>query len=445
MYDWEHTIVARITALGHGAVGIVRLSGHEAYSIADWFVRVERYDSLRDVPARQFANAVAIIDDAVWDRCLVVRFGAPRSFTGEDVVEIHLHGNPLILDRVIECAVSHGARPAGPGEFTMRAVLNGKLDLLQAEAVGEAIAAESAAAVTIAQRQLGGELSRQFHELRDRVVHAVARLELGLDFVEEGYSFLSDEEVGKLVDDVRHQVDALLRNFRSGARLRRGPRVVLLGRPNAGKSSFFNAVLGYSRALVSDRAGTTRDYLEERLVYGDVILHLVDTAGLREATDIVEAAGVQQTLLVAGEVDLALYLVDASDKSAVAASVDEIDAIHAMYADIPLVRVFTKRDVRSADGLSCSVEDPDSIDHVLGEIVRLTSRNAVGANALVTERQATSLREMKIILDRIDTRTETEVLSVDLRSLLDPLSSIVGEISNEHVLDAVFRDFCIGK
>jgi tRNA modification GTPase len=447
MRDWQGTIVARSTPLGHGAVGIVRLSGPDAATIADRFVRISGCASMRELPARYMAAAVVVSDDSVWDRCLAVRFEAPRSFTGEEVVELHLHGNPLIIDGVVSLAIGSGARLATAGEFTMRAVLNGKIDLLQAEAVGEAIAAESASAIRVAQRQLGGELSRAIGELRRRVIDTIARLELELDFAEEGYSFQGRDEIASLVEELRRQIDSLLRNFRNGDRLRTGPRVVLLGRPNAGKSSFFNSVLGYSRALVSDRAGTTRDYLEERVVHGGLVIHLVDTAGLRSTEDLLEAEGVRRSWSLVGEADLGLYLVDASDAGAVAASHEEVAAFSAAYPDVLVERVWTKSDVMTApgEGLGCTISDPGSIDRVLDRIVVLCGRSEHGTVALVSERQAVLLQEMEELLEGFDSEADGELVSADLRRLLIPLSALSGDVSNEDVLDAVFAGFCIGK
>ncbi|HVK39054.1 MAG TPA: tRNA uridine-5-carboxymethylaminomethyl(34) synthesis GTPase MnmE [Candidatus Kapabacteria bacterium] len=447
MRDWEGTIVARSTPLGHGAVGIVRLSGRDAVTIADRFVRVGSGSSLADLPARYLGGAVIERDGAAWDRCLVVRFEGPRSFTGEDVVELHVHGNPLIVDGVVDLAVSLGARRATSGEFTMRAVLNGKLDLLQAEAVGEAITAESEVAIRIAQRQLGGELSRAVAELRRRVIDAIARLELELDFAEEGYSFVAGDELRALVGDLRRQIESLLRSFRGGERLRTGPRVILLGRPNAGKSSFFNSVLGYSRALVSDVAGTTRDYLEERVVHGGLVIHLVDTAGLRSTEDLLEAEGVRRSWRLIGESDLALYLVDASDAEAVEASGRELAAFEEAYPDVRIERVWSKVDRVSAppSGLRCSLVDPASVDAILDRIATLCARTQTGDAALVSQRQASILKEMESILADVQLEGGAELLSADLRRLLEPLGALSGDVSNEDVLDAVFGNFCIGK
>jgi tRNA modification GTPase len=450
MRDWEGTIVARSTPLGHGAIGIVRLSGSGAFAIADRFVSIGEGGRVSDLPARYMAAALVMHDGTVWDRCLAVRFEGPRSFTGEDVVELHLHGNPLIVDRVVELAVAAGARMAMPGEFTMRAVLNGKLDMIQAEAVGEAIAAESADAVRIAQRQLGGELSRRLRDLRDRVVDAIARLELELDFAEEGYSFLDGGELQSLAADLRFLVEDLLRSFRGGERLRTGPRVLLLGRPNAGKSSFFNSVLGYSRALVSEVAGTTRDYLEERLAHRGLVLHLVDTAGLRTTADAIEAEGVERAWRLAGEADFALYLVDASDPIAAGASDGELAAFRTAYPDVPVVRVWTKVDLVSAidvaeDDLVCSTTDPLSVDRVLDVVAERCRPSADGMAALISARQASLLEQMRAQMEGWSRYEDAELVSADLRALLRPLSDMVGETSNEDVLDAVFGRFCIGK
>ncbi len=444
----DDTIVARATPFGSGGVGIVRLSGANAAAIVGSFLRLPGDRSVCDVPPRYMETAAVIDADTVLDRCLVVRFEGPRSFTGEDVVELHLHGNMLIVDEVIRLAVSHGARPADPGEFTRRAFLNGKLDLTQVEGLAEVISAESQQAVHLAQRQLHGDLRRRLDAFRDRTISVLARLELELDFVEEGYEFASSSEVAALVGELRSFAADLLAGLESGVRLRRGPRILLLGRPNAGKSSLFNALVGYSRAIVSPVAGTTRDYIEERITHGGLVFHIVDTAGLRSTSDSIESAGIARAEDLSVVSDMILYLIDSrsEDLDEERRMVDDL----ARRTGVAVTPVLTKMDLVHmvwSGRIHTSVHDPASIRALLDHLVASYAVDTTERIALINERQASLLQRIVDILDAIPGPEElpTELLSTELRALLQPLSELTGATVNEHILNSIFSSFCIGK
>lgn len=459
------TIVARATPLGTGGVAIVRLSGPASVVIADAVFSAVDGRSLSVVAPRYLINGKLdasagerLLDERVLadgigrvvDACLAVRFVAPHSFTGEDVVEFHLHGSLLIADRVAEQCRCLGARPAEPGEFTQRAFLNGKMDLTQVEALADVIATESEQALYIAQRQLHGDLRVRLDELRSRLLRLLALLELELDFVQDGYAFATVEEVTGLVDDIRAFVAGLLRSYQAGNRLRHGPRVVLLGRPNAGKSSLFNALIGYARALVSPVPGTTRDYVEEPVTYGGVQFRLVDTAGLRSTPDLIEAEGVERARSVAGLADHVLYLIDGSASDRFDEERRSAEACRSELPGASVHVVFTKSDLvpsPGADGVWCSIQDPASVLALLDPLVADYRAALSEAVALVTDRQHHELSRLETMLSNVRyvSMSETELLAADLRGLLEPLSALTGEVASEDVLRTIFSAFCIGK
>lgn len=449
----DQPIVACATPRGEGAVSIVRMSGTGVFAIADRCFRPVGNQSFSDVAERSFVfGAFVELEDQenTIDRCLAVRFIAPRSFSGEDTVEFHVHGNPLIVESVVRTCVRLGCRLAEPGEFSRRAFLNGKMDLSQAEALAEVIRAESRAALDLAQRQLGGALSDRLREFRRKLVDFLALLELELDFVQEGYELIDYAVLKRTVLELREFTDTLLDMYRGGDRLRRGPRVLLLGRPNAGKSSLFNAILGYSRALVSDIPGTTRDYLEERVLHGDVVLHLLDTAGLRSAADRLEAEGVSRAQELLGVADHVLYLIDSTlPEEACLSEIEYVNHLKSTHPDTTIVPVYTKADRGNPppESLFCSIFERSTVIALLDQVVREYSATVSDRMMLLSERQFLLLQEVRQQLEEIDidSSLSTEFLSSDLRQVLRPISELTGEITNEHILDAVFSGFCIGK
>jgi tRNA modification GTPase len=444
----EDTIVARATALGTAGVAIVRLSGPDAVAVASMFVCLSGGRGLADINPRYMASASLVDNGDVLDRGLVVRFAAPASFTGEDVVELHLHGNLLIAERTVDLAVANGARLATAGEFTRRAFLNGKLDLTQVEALGDLLATESERALRVSQRQFGGELRRRLLAFRERVLNVLALLELELDFVEEGYSFTGEDTLRALVDDLTALVDDLLAGYQIGNRLRRGPRVLLLGRPNAGKSSLFNALIGYSRSLVSPQAGTTRDYIEEVVIHKGVAFHVIDTAGLRRSKDLIEAGGVELAYQLIPLSDHVLYLIEPLSEEHVASEIAAMNALASQHAEREFVPVITKADLHAAaEGNAISVFDRGSLVALLDRLAASYDDALSGAIALVSQRQFHLLQEIAAVLESIRSSAHvgTEFLSADLRVLLVPLSELSGSTTSEDVLNQLFGSFCIGK
>jgi tRNA modification GTPase len=388
--------------------------------------------------------------EEIIDHCLAVRFVAPNSFTGDDIVEFHLHGSALIVDEIVDLCVRKGARLATAGEFTRRAFMNGKIDLTQVEALADVIAAESEQALFIAQRQLHGELRVRLDGFRTKLLEMLALLELELDFIEDGYHFAPVESVNDLLDELRRFVGDLIRSYQTARRLRHGPRVLLLGRPNAGKSSLFNALLGYSRALVSSVEGTTRDYLEERITYGGVQFHLVDTAGLRIADDAIEAEGVARAYDLVPMCDHILYLIDGTRGDRFEDELAAAAALRAEHAAISIATIVTKGDVVRCDlpgTIGCSIYNSTSIRGLLDHLASSYRHDLSASIALVNQRQFHLLEQIGVVLEGIayTSTGDTELLSADLRALLRPLSELTGETVNDDILTTLFSSFCIGK
>lgn len=450
--DFVDTIVARATPLGSGGICVVRLSGTDSIRIADLIFARERGGGVGDAPARMLTfGSVSVRGDRI-DQALAVRFPRPHSYTGEDVVEFHLHGNVAIAELVIEAAVASGARVARPGEFTRRAFVNGRLDLTQVEALADLLSAESRAALSAAERGLRGSIRSRLHELRNHLLSVLARLELELDFLDEGYSFVNSEEIRAVLLEILDFSKSIVADFDRGELLRRHPRVLLAGLPNAGKSSFLNAAVGYRRSIVSDVPGTTRDYVEEDIVVDGVRLTLIDSAGLRDSNDDVEAAGVSMARDLSVRVDVVLVLVDLSS-SEFAASFQAAHVLSRELEGVHTVIVGTKADLgpRSSDAsllpLHVSVHDRSSIVNVLRSVVSILDARETEVEVLVTERQRSlSMRVVDHVEAALcDDLADTVVVSSTLRGVFEPLSELAGASVADDVLEAVFSRFCIGK
>lgn len=462
------TIVAEATPSGSGGVSIVRLSGPDSFALASRTIRPHGSARFEQFEAgRLYGADIVDRDDRPIDSGLVVLFRAPRSFTGEDVVEFHLHGNPIIVRSLLSSLVSGGAEHARAGEFSRRAFLNGKLDLAQVEALARVVATDDLEVARAAALQLRGSVSRRIDDLRSQVLELLALLETELDFVEEGYRFVAEEQVLPVLD----RLADLVSDFRAARRhleaQRPATRVGLFGLPNAGKSSLFNALLGFDRSIVSDRQGTTRDYVTEDVLVGDRRLSLLDTAGLRETNESIERSGVDRAFELAGEADLFVWLVDLSDPQLFAQSISRFREVRD-HPGAPFLLVGTKSD-RCADPagslssllrlfseksdsapsgqLAVSTRDHLSLGALLDLLVRSSPSSTGELHLIVSDRQARLVDEISRSLDsaRLALASDTELLSYELRALFSPLSALSGSVTNEDVLDRLFSGFCVGK
>ncbi|WP_461413917.1 tRNA uridine-5-carboxymethylaminomethyl(34) synthesis GTPase MnmE [Gemmatimonas sp.] len=452
----EDTIVAVATAPGRGAVALVRLSGARAISIARALGAFSAMPADAVEPRR---THLATLRDPErgerLDQALVTAFVAPRSYTGDDVVEFATHGGTVSCALVMAACVAAGARPAAPGEFTRRAVLNGRMDLLQAEAVADLVDARTRAMQREALSQLDGGLSRRLLELRDEVIHLEALLAYDIDFPEEDDGPIAPARIARAARTLLHALNALLRTAPRGAMVRDGVLVVIAGPPNAGKSSLFNALLGESRAIVTPVAGTTRDAIEALLDRGGALpLRLVDTAGLRDTDDEVERLGIEVSsrYLAQAQVVLACGV-----STADVAHTSEVVRAHTGAAVVP---VYTKCDLRlsgresDGDGIAVSAESGTGLADLLARI-DAAAHEAVPASPhdsviITRERHRAGLTTARDEVAAFTRAWDTgglpaPVAAVHLLAAREAIADLIGSVDTEDVLDRVFRDFCIGK
>lgn len=454
------TIAALATPPGKGGVGIIRVSGELASSILSRIAPAWPVDTpshlLRLTSLRQ-------PDGALIDEALVVVMRAPNSYTGEDVVELQCHGGPVILRKALDCVLSLGARHARPGEFTERAFLHGKLDLTQAEAVADLIEAESEAAHRLAAEHLEGGLGNKIASLLELLVQCMMLVESALDFSHEEHVYqIERDEIERRLRHVLSELEALSSRFDAGRRVREGIKVVVAGAANAGKSTLFNAIHGTDRAIVTEIAGTTRDFLEEELVLGGVSIRLVDTAGLRDTSDKVESIGIERSLAWLKRADLLLWVIDQSSPLEPRVR-DELQ--QTIASDIPTVIVLNKEDLDR--GLSFGdmqiIEQFEHVVHAslggnpprgLSELVQLLERHAISLTSsegvLLSrtrhyEQVQKSARAIEQALEALAMGAEHELLAMDIRDGLDALGAIVGKVSTDDILNRIFGEFCVGK
>lgn len=452
------TIVALSTPPGAGAIALVRLSGPQAISITDGVFIGKR---LRDQAGHTLHYGTIREGERIIDEVVVSLYRSPHSYTREDVVEISAHGSDYIVQELLSLFVRRGARLAEAGEFTKRAFLHGAFDLAQAEAVADLIASDSQLSHQVAMRQMRGGFSQELKELRSRLIHFAALLELELDFGEEDVEFADRTGLVALLQEVQGLVRRLLRSFALGNVIKHGVTSVIAGRPNAGKSTLLNALLNEERAIVSDIAGTTRDLIEDEVSIDGIRFRFVDTAGLRDTTDVVESIGVERTLKRVQQAALVLYLFDITTTTPQQLEA-EIEVLHAP-AGVPVLAVGNKLDVASDAELSSFQHRPstvliaasrgdglDELRETLLALVRGEGLDRTGSSTIVTNvRHARSLEQALQHLDAVvlglEAGTGTELLAADLRHALAALGQITGEISNDDLLTSIFTQFCIGK
>ncbi|MDA8121475.1 MAG: tRNA uridine-5-carboxymethylaminomethyl(34) synthesis GTPase MnmE [Deltaproteobacteria bacterium] len=451
------TIVAPVTPPGAGAVSILRLSGDRAFPIAR---RLTGVDPAAHPPRTLSRCAARDASGKEIDSGLVAYFPAPNSFTGEDVAEIHLHGNPILLEEVAAAACASGARPAEAGEFSRRAFENGKMDLTQAEGLCDLILARTAASARAALRQLNGGIRDAVAPLKERMLSLLVLLEASIDFSdEEDLALLSVAQISERVSEIRASLFAYLKSYDLGHRLREGATVAIAGVANVGKSRLLNRLLGEERAIVTEVPGTTRDYLSGEITLSGIPVRLVDTAGLRETEDPVEREGVRRSREILAGADLSLFLLDASRPA------DDGDrGAYAEVAGRPHLLLLNKSDLPSVESgkgfygggsrgiLSLSAKTGEGIAGLLEALARelVPGGSAMMAEAPMTRlRHADAVRKAVSALERAE-RAVGEGLSLefpaaDVREAMLALAELTGEIAPEEVLNSIFGSFCIGK
>src|ERR1044071_5879148 len=470
----EDTICAIATPAGEGGIGIVRLSGPQAVVVASHVVRLRSGQPLSSVPSHTLHLADLVIRasekrnesrgvpkrlpaSSLVDEALVVYMKAPRSFTAEDVVEIQSHGGTMVLGMVCKVCVESGARMAEPGEFTKRAFLNGRLDLSQAEAVLETIRARSSAGLNIAQRQLRGDLAREVEQARTALLTVLAHVEAGIDFVDEDIFFLQRDEFVRIVGEAYALIQKLESTAQEGRIVREGARVVILGRPNVGKSSLLNRLLKEERAIVTAVPGTTRDVIEESIDLDGVMIRLVDTAGVRKTDDVVEQEGIKRTHAAQHEADLLLVVVDGS----VPLTSDDYELLSAVK-DRKHVVVQNKTDLAKAVETDIALADHptyavsaktgvgvETVKAVLRAQLVSGGFDTVDGVTVTNVRHRDALRRAREslgqALESVRCGMPGELVSIDVRAAADALGEITGVITTDEILERIFSEFCIGK
>jgi tRNA modification GTPase len=453
---FDDTIVAVATAPGLGAIAVIRLSGPEAYAICNSLFPAK---DLTQQPSHTLHFGSIVADEQVIDEVVVSLYKGPRSYTGEDVIEISCHGSPYIQQQIIDATIKAGARLAKPGEFTQRAFLNGKLDLTQAESVADLIASNSAASHQTAMQQMRGGFSKELHALREQLITFSALIELELDFSQEDVEFADRTRFYDLVSSASGVVRHLIDSFRMGNVIKNGVNTAIVGKPNAGKSTLLNTLLNENRAIVSDIAGTTRDTIEEVLNIDGILFRLIDTAGIRESVDTIESIGVQKTMEKIREAGVVVYLFDVNEltESDIREQIAAFEAEHVNY-----LLVGNKIDVTGEDAVRSKFAGVPGIlfisarnhahiqelkDTLVSKVIAgdVNTEDTIVTNARHHAALQEVLKSLQDVKQGMDNGLPGDLLALDIRLCLHYLGEITGEVTNEDRLDYIFSKFCIGK
>lgn len=447
----DDTICAVATAPGMGAIAVVRLSGKQSHDIVCrlFYQHGKPFQKERIEGYQAYYGQIVDLDDAV-----VTFFKAPHSFTGEDSVEISVHGSVFIQQRLLELLVESGARMAMPGEFTRRAFVNRKFDLAQAEAVADIIASQNEAAHRLAMNQLKGGFSKELQALRAQLLNITSLFELELDFSEEDVEFADRTQLKSLLDKTQGHIAKLIASFKLGNAIKNGIPVAIVGETNTGKSTLLNALLGEDRAIVSDIAGTTRDTIEEVMNLDGILFRFIDTAGIRETDETIERIGIERTYKKISEVDIVIGMIDATQEPqaiqhGIQSIKERVDLSHQTM--LLLLNKTDLRQVSSIDALPISAKTGEGLDLLRDQLVE-AGRKMMGVQdtVMVTNvRHYEALKHASESLSAVrrglDGGVPTDLVAQDLREALYYLGSITGEITTDEVLGNIFGRFCIGK
>ncbi len=466
----EHTdtIVAMASPAGAGAIAVIRISGPGAFAIASSMFNSVSGKKLQ----RQKTHTVHLghIKDGerIIDEVLATIFRNPNSYTGEDVVEISCHGSNYIQQEIIQLCLRKGCRMAQAGEFTLRAFLNGKMDLSQAEAVADLIASDSAASHQLAMQQMRGGFSSEIKRLREELLNFASLIELELDFAEEDVEFANREDFQKLISKITHVLKRLIDSFATGNVLKNGIPVAIVGEPNVGKSTLLNALLNEERAIVSDIAGTTRDTIEDEITIGGIGFRFIDTAGIRDTADVIEGLGIKKTFEKIEAAQVVIYLFDAQKFQVSGTKFQiEIETIKNKYPLKNLVIVANKVDklteeevnqlnetlnaVKGASHLLLSAKTKLGVEELQNKLLDFVNTGALRNNETIVtngrhyDAMIKALEEITKVQDGIDNGLSGDLLAIDIRQALYYFGEITGEISNDELLGNIFANFCIGK
>ena len=467
----QETIVALATPSGAGAIAIIRLSGKNAITIAaDVFQSVSGKDITKQ--KTHTIHLGHVVDPStssgqagkVYDQVLLSIFKGPNSYTGENVIEISCHGSTFIQQQIIQLLLRKGAKMAQAGEFTLRAFLNGKLDLSQAEAVADLIASDNEASHQIAMQQMRGGFSNEIAKLREELLNFASLIELELDFAEEDVEFADRTQFHVLLERIEFVLKRLIDSFAVGNVIKNGIPVAIVGEPNVGKSTLLNALLNEERAIVSDIAGTTRDTIEDELVINGIGFRFIDTAGIRETKDVVESIGIQKTFEKIEQAQVVLFLVDSTELTmeSLEGLKVEVEKIRNKYPQKALLTIFNKKDkigeslLRNLESqiensIFISAKQKVGIDELKNELMSFVNTGALRNNeTIVTNTRhydslLKALEEIQKVKWGLDSGLSSDLMAIDIRSALYFFGEITGEVTNDELLGNIFANFCIGK
>ncbi|MBA2613639.1 MAG: tRNA uridine-5-carboxymethylaminomethyl(34) synthesis GTPase MnmE [Bacteroidetes bacterium] len=462
-FETNDTIVALATAHGSAAIAVIRLSGPDAFKVVEtnFFSKKLQKKQIHDKPSHTLHFGMIMHQDVIIDEVLVSVFKGPNSYTGQDSVEVSCHGSPFIQQQLIQLFLAAGARPAAPGEFTLRAFLNGKFDLSQAEAVADLIASNSAISHQVAMQQMRGGFSNKIKLLRENLVNFASLIELELDFSEEDVEFANRNDLKNLIHSINTIVLKLVNSFELGNVIKNGIPVAIVGKPNAGKSTLLNVLLEDDRAIVSEIAGTTRDTIEDEITIDGVLFRFIDTAGIRTTMDVIEQIGVNKAYEAIQKSAIVIYLFDSHEISSGDLKM-EIDMLQEHIGNSQLVIVANKIDTENITDLKNEFSDfPEIIflsaktqDHVKDLKLKLLdlfdARTVSATDTIVTNaRHVNSLKNVSSALEKVlqglDENIVADLLALDIRYALEEIGAITGQVTNEDLLENIFSKFCIGK
>ena len=461
----QETIVALASPSGAGAIAVIRLSGKDSLTIAEQVFQSVSGKSISKQKTHTIHLGHIVDNGKVFDQVLLSIFKNPLSYTGEDVVEISCHGSTYIQQQIIQLLLRKGCRMAQAGEFTLRAFLNGKLDLSQAEAVADLISSDNEASHQIAMQQMRGGFSNEIKKLREELLNFASLIELELDFAEEDVAFADRTQFSELLTRIEFVLKRLIDSFAVGNVIKNGIPVAIVGEPNVGKSTLLNALLNEERAIVSEIAGTTRDTIEDELVIGGIGFRFIDTAGIRETKDVVESIGIKKTFEKIEQAQVVVYIVDSSQLSVVGLNT-ELEKIKNKFPLKPLIVVLNKIDKLSEDKLktivnqlttnnrqliTISAKEKQGIEDLKNQLLSFVNTGALRNNeTIITNTRhydslLKALEEIQKVKFGMQSNLSSDLMAIDIKQALYYFGEITGEVTNDELLGNIFANFCIGK